>query len=158
MRISNDEKCAQRRRNPATSGLAETSTDRNGAFDLARNFGAAGLRTTLCWQIARTPFPIGFSGSLAVFAGRLILDGTFDMIALASALVCFAFSSSAGLFAELCAAKAEDFVACRLRTALKDAILRKSPARIRTKPAGELVAGLQRYPNAPASLVISTSA
>src|ERR1700682_1830221 len=88
MRISNDEKYAQRRRNPATSGLAETSTDRNGAFDLARNFGAVGLRTTLCWQIARTLFRIGFSGSLAVFAGRLILDGTFDMIALARARVC----------------------------------------------------------------------
>src|ERR1700676_1734692 len=36
--------------------------------------------------------------------------------------------------------------------------LRKSPARIRTKPAGELVAGPQRYPNALAGLVISHSA
>jgi ABC-type transport system involved in cytochrome bd biosynthesis fused ATPase/permease subunit len=158
MRISNDEKCAQRGRNPTTSGLAEASTDRNGAFDLARNLGAAGLRTTLCWQIARTLFRIGFSGSLAVFAGRLIVDGTFDMITLASALVCLAFSSGAGLVAELCAAKAEDFVVYRLRSALKDALLRKSPAQIRMKPAGALVAGLQRYPNALASLVISHSA
>src|SRR5260370_35597816 len=79
------------------------------------------------------------------------------MIALASVPVCFAFSSSAGLLAELCAAKAEDFVVYRLRTALKDALLRKSPARIRTKPAGALVAGLQRYPNALAALVISHS-
>src|SRR6202171_4493930 len=134
MRISNDEKYAQRRRNPATSGLAETSTNRNGAFDLARHFGAVGLRTTLCWQIARTLFRIGFSGSLAVFAGRLIVDSTSDVIALASALVCLAFASSAGLVAELCVAKAEDFVVCRLRTALKDALLRKSPARIRMKP------------------------
>ena len=67
--------------------LAETSTDRHSALGLARNLGAAGLRTTLCWQIARTLFRIGFSGSLAVFTGRLIEDGTFDGIALAGALV-----------------------------------------------------------------------
>jgi ABC-type transport system involved in cytochrome bd biosynthesis fused ATPase/permease subunit len=158
MRISNTENCAQRRGSPATSGLAKILVERNDALNLARNFGAAGLRRTLCWQFARTLFRIGFSGSLAEFAGRLIIDGTFDMIALASALVCFAFSSSAGLFAELCAAKAEDFVVYRLRTALKDALLRQPPARIRTKPAGALVAGLQRYPNALAGLVVSHSA
>src|SRR5260370_1031177 len=134
MRISNTENCAQGRGSPATSGLAKTLAERNDALNLARTLGAAGLRTTLCWQIARTLFRIGFSGSLAVFSGRLIVDGTFDMIALASVLVCFAFSSSAGLFAELCAAKAEDFVVYRLRTALKNALLRKSPARIRTLP------------------------
>jgi ATP-binding cassette subfamily C protein len=158
MQVSNDEKRAQRRRSPAPSGRAKTSTDCNGAFDLARNFGAASLRTTVCWQIARTLFRIVFSGSLAVFAGHLIVDGTLDVVALASTLVSLALSSGTGFGAEICAAKAEDLVVNRLRTALKEALLRKSPARIRTKPAGALVAGLQRYPNALASLVISHSA
>jgi ABC-type transport system involved in cytochrome bd biosynthesis fused ATPase/permease subunit len=158
MRMSNHEKCAQRRRHPATSGSTETPADRNDALNLARNFGAAGLRTTLCWQIARTLFRIGFSGSVAVFAGRLIIDETFDMVALAGALASIALSSCAGVFADLRAASAENYVVDRLRTALKDALSRKSPARIHTKATGTLVAGLQRYPNALASLVISHSA
>jgi ABC-type transport system involved in cytochrome bd biosynthesis fused ATPase/permease subunit len=163
MRISNDGKRAQRRWSPATAAhLARTSADRSNArkntLGLARSFGAAGLRTTLCWQIARTLFRIGFAGSLALFAGRLIADGTFDMIAMAGALVCLALSSCAGVFAELVAASAEDVVVGRLRTALRDALSRKSSTRIRTKPAGALVAGLQRYPNALASLAISNSA
>jgi ABC-type transport system involved in cytochrome bd biosynthesis fused ATPase/permease subunit len=158
MRISNDETCALLRRDPAIPERLGASIDRNDALAVARNLGTAGLRATIGWQIARTLFRIGFSGSLAVFAGRLIVDGTFDVMALAGALVCLAISSSAGLVAELCAAKAEGFVVYRLRTALKDALLRKSPARIRMKPAGALVAGLQRYPNALAGLVISHSA
>ena len=159
MRISNDEKRAQCLRNPATAiQPVETSTDRDYALGLARNLGSVGLRATLCWQIARAVFRIGFAGSLAVFAGRLIEDGTFDMLAMAGALAGLALSSCAGLFADLRAASAEDFVVNRLRAALQDVLSRKPPARIRTKPAGALVAGLQRYPGALASLVISHSA
>lgn len=164
MRISNDGKLAKRRwgrtiaaqfSKPATDCHNSLSHD---ALGLARNFGAAGLRRTLCWQIARTLFRIGFAGSLAVFAGRLIEDAAFDMMALASALVCLALTSGTGIFADLGAASAEDIVVDRLRTTLQEALLRRSPARIRTKPTGALIAGLQRYPNALASLVISHSA
>ena len=128
------------------------------ALSLARNFGTTGLRATLCWQVARTLFRIGFAGSLAMFAGHLIEDATFDVIALAGTLVCLALSSGAGIFADLAAASAEDVVVERLRAALQAALLRMSPARIRTKPAGALIAGLQRYPNALAGLVIGHSA
>lgn len=159
MRISNDGKRTQRRWNRATTApLAETSTDRDHALGLARDFGAAGLRTTLCWQIARTLFRIGFAGSLAVFAGRLIEDAAFDATAMAGALACLALSSAAGVFGDLAAASAENMVVDWLRSALQDALSRKSPVRIRTKPAGALVAGLQRYPGALAGLVISHSA
>jgi ABC-type transport system involved in cytochrome bd biosynthesis fused ATPase/permease subunit len=158
MLILNDGKRTQRRWNQAaTAQLAEPSTDCGDALGLACSFGAAGLRATLGWQIARTLFRVGFAGSLAVFAGRLIEDGTFDIIALAGALAGLALSSCAGVFADLRAARAEDLVVDRLRTALQDALSRKLPARIRTKPAGAMVAGLQRYPNALASLVISHS-
>jgi ATP-binding cassette subfamily C protein len=62
------------------------------------------------------------------------------------------------VFADLAAAGAEDVVVDRLRSALQEALSRKSPVRIRTRPAGALVAGLQRYPGAVAGLVISHSA
>ena len=159
MRISNDGKRTKRRGDPATTvPAAAASTDRDHALGLAQNFGAAGLRATLSWQIARTLFRIGFAGSLAVFAGRLIEDAAFDVIAMAGVLACLALSTCAGVFADLAAASAEDVVVDRLRGALQDALSRKSPVRIRTKPAGALVAGLQRYPGALAGLVISHSA
>jgi ABC-type transport system involved in cytochrome bd biosynthesis fused ATPase/permease subunit len=155
MRTRDDTKCARRHCHP---GSVAISADRDGALDLARDLGAAGLRVALSWQVVRTLFRIGFSGSLAVLTGRLIEDGTFGSIALADALASLVGLSIAGLFADLSAARAEDGVVNRLRTTLKEALLRKSPARIRTKPAGALVAGLQRYPNALASLVIGHSA
>lgn len=159
MRISNDRKRTERRRNRATTApLADNSTDRDPALGLARNFGTAGLRTTLSWQVARTLFRIGFADSLAVFAGRLIEDAAFDVIALSGALACLALSAAAGVLADLAAAGAEDVVVDRLRAALQDSLSRKSPVRIRTRPAGALVAGLQRYPGAVAGLVISHSA
>jgi ABC-type transport system involved in cytochrome bd biosynthesis fused ATPase/permease subunit len=159
MQISNDGMRAQRRWDPATAAQpAKPSHDRDNASSLAQKFGTAGLRTTLCWQVARTLFRIGFAGSLAAFAGRLIEDTTIEMTAMVGAFVCLALSSAAGLFADLAAASAEEAVAERMRTALREALLRKSPARIRTKPAGALIAGLQRYPNALAGLAISHSA
>src|SRR5665647_1819563 len=159
MQISNDGDRTQRRRNrPTSAPLAEISARRDLALGLARGFGAAGLRATLCWQIARTLFRIGFAGSLAVFAWRLIEDAAFDVIAMAGSLACLALSAAAGVFADLAAAGAEDIVVDRLQAALQDALSRKSPVRIRTKPAGALVAGLQRYPGALAGLVISHSA
>jgi ATP-binding cassette subfamily C protein len=160
MRISNDGKkwTEPRRNRTAAAPLAEISADRDDALGLARGFGAAGLRTALGWQIARTLFRIGFAGALAVFAGRLIEDANFEMIAVAGALACLALSTCAGMIADLAAARAEDRVVERMRTALQDALSSMSPVRIRTKPAGALVAGLQRHPDALAGLVISHSA
>jgi ATP-binding cassette subfamily C protein len=159
MRISNDGKRTKRRRNRTTAApLAAVSTGGDRALGLARGFGAGGLRTTLIWQIARTLFRIGFAGSLAVFAGRLIEDAAFDVIAIAGAVACLALSSCAGAFADLAAAGAEDHVVNRLRTALQEALSLMSPVRIRSRPSGALIAGLQRYPGALAGLVISHSA
>ena len=159
MRRLNDGKPTKRRWNRATTAPdAKNSTNRDQALGLARSFGAAGLRATLCWQIARTLFRVGFAGALALFAGRLIEDASFDVVAMAGSLACLALSAAAGVFADLAAAGAEDIVVDRLRAALQDALSGKSPVRIRTKPAGALVAGLQRYPVAVAGLVISHSA
>lgn len=82
----------------------------------------------------------------------------FDSTALAGALVCLILSGCAGIFSDLRAASAEAMVVERLQATLQDTLSRMSPARIRAKPAGALIAGLQRYPNALANLVISHSA
>lgn len=159
MRTSNDGKRTERSRNGTTAApLQGNSTDRDRALGLARGFGAPGLRATLGWQIARTLFRIGFAGALAVFAGRLIEGSAFDVTAISGALACLALSACAGVFGDLAAAGAEERVVNRLRAGLQDALSLMSPVRICTKPAGALVAGLQRYPGALAGLVISHSA
>ena len=132
-------------------------TQRSGALALARNIGVAGFRAALYWQIARTLFRILFAGSLAALAGRLIEDGIFDMAVLIFTLASLVLASGAGLFADLRAAGNEAILVDRLRAAFQDALSRMSPARIRTKPAGALIASLQRHPPALASLVISHS-
>ncbi|CAN5273935.1 thiol reductant ABC exporter subunit CydD [soil metagenome] len=136
----------------------ETAPVVGGAFALAHRFGAPGFRATLCWQIARTLLRIVFAGSLAAFAGRLIEAGSFDPAVLTIALVSLVLSAGAGLFADLQAASAEAELVDRVRASLQGALAGMSPARIRTRPAGELIAGLQRHPPALASLVISHSA
>jgi ATP-binding cassette subfamily C protein len=159
MRSLNDNGRVRRRQKPATAaGPAGIACERNHALGMARDLAASGLRLTLCWQTARTLFRLGFTAALALFAGRLIEDGTFDMAALAGALAGLLCAGGAGLLADLTAASAEDRVVNKLRTSLADALLRKSPARIRDKQAGALVAGLQRYPNAVASLVVGLGA
>jgi ABC-type transport system involved in cytochrome bd biosynthesis fused ATPase/permease subunit len=128
------------------------------ALEFARAAGAPGFRATLCWQIARTIFRIVFAGSLAAFAGLLIEEGTFNPSVLALTLISLVLSGLAGLFADIRAASAEATLVDRIRASLQHALEGMSPARIRTKPAGELVAGLQRHPPALAGLVISHSA
>jgi ATP-binding cassette, subfamily C, bacterial CydD len=156
MQIPNDGMPGRRRASRAH--LTESSTSRNNALSLARDFGAMRLRATLCCLIARTLLRIGFAGSLALFAGRLIEDATFDVTAVAAALVCLVLSGGIGMLADLVAASAEQRVVEGVRASLQDALSRMPAARIRTKPAGALVACLQRYPNALAGLVISHSA
>src|SRR5258708_37890845 len=74
MRISNTENCAQGRGSPATSGLAKTLAERNDALNLPRTLGAAGLRTTPGWPIARPLFRIGFFGAACGFSGGPLVD------------------------------------------------------------------------------------
>ncbi|WP_320109628.1 ABC transporter transmembrane domain-containing protein [Rhodopseudomonas sp. P2A-2r] len=138
--------------------VQNSTTADEGAFDLARRIGAAGFRATLAWQVARSLLRLLFAGSLAVFAGRLIQSGIFDSVVLAFTLASLGLTAIGGLFADLRAASAEAELVDGIRASLQDATARMSPARIRTKPAGDLIAGLQRHPPALASLVISHTA
>lgn len=143
---------------PPAKSVTGVSCGRDNAVELARKLGAAGLRATLAWQIARTLSRLGFAASLAVLAGHMIEDGIFAMPALAGTVIGLVLSAVAGLFADRCVARAEADLGNGLRTKLQDALAGMSPMRIRGRPAGALIAGLQRHPDALAGLAISHAA
>jgi ATP-binding cassette subfamily C protein len=147
MRVSKDAQRSRRRENgdPAALGLA-------------RDLASPGLRATLVWQIVRSLFRLSFAGLTAIFAGQMIADGTFTVAALAGAIVSLVAASCAGYLGDLRAAGAERDVVEALRTALRGALARMPPARVRSRQAGALIAGLQRHPEALASLVTGYAA
>ena len=147
MRVSKDAQRSRRRENgdPAALGLA-------------RDLASPGLRATLVWQIVRSLFRLSFAGLTAIFAGQMIADGTFAVAALAGAIVSLVAASCAGYLGDLRAAGAERDVVEALRTALRGALARMPPARVRSRQAGALIAGLQRHPEALASLVTGYAA
>jgi ATP-binding cassette subfamily C protein len=161
MLISNDRKAvplSDRRHDEATSMPTGVPQEAGGALGLAGALGTYGLRVTLLWQIARALFRLGLAASVAIFAGRLIETETFYQSALIASLITLALSSCAGFFSDARAARAETVVVDGLRTALQGALAQMSPARVRSRPAGQLIAGLQRHPERLASLVVSHAA
>ncbi len=147
MGVSKDAKWRRRRHNMGP-----------GALVVARDLASPGLRATLVWQIARSLFRLGFAASIAIFAGRMIEDGTFAAAALVGAIGGLGLASCAGYLGDLRAVRAEMDVVDALRTALRGALAQMSPARIRSRQAGALIAGLQRHPEALASLVTGYAA
>ena len=143
------------RASPIRSGIPP---DADAALRLALTLGAPGRRATLLWQIARALFRLGFAASLAIFTGVLIVAGTFSELALVAMLITLAVSAVAGYGADLRAARAETALANALRSALEEALDKMSPVHARSRPAGQLIAGLQRHPERLASLAISHGA
>ncbi len=129
-----------------------------GALPLARGLGAAGLRTTLVWQILRMVCRLGFAASMAIFAGEMIESGILEPFALAGALAGLLLSAGAGLLGELQAARSEAELVAKLRRKFEAALADMPAARIHTRPAGALIAGLVRHPPALAGLVIGHAA
>ena len=128
------------------------------ALGLARRLGGMDLRATLVWQIARTLFRLAFAAAMAVFAGRMIADGVFAVPALVVAVAGLVLAGAAGWLADRRAARAEAELGNALRAELQAALARMSPRRIRARPAGALIAGLQRHPDALAALTIGHAA
>jgi ABC-type transport system involved in cytochrome bd biosynthesis fused ATPase/permease subunit len=143
---------------PSEKNVTGALLARGHPMHLARNLGAAGLRETLAWQIARALLRLGFAASLAVFAGRMIENGAFSLPALAGAIAALFLAGGAGFCADRRAARAETELGNALRERLQAALAAMSPPRIRTRPAGALIAGLQRHPDAVAGLTIGHAA
>jgi ATP-binding cassette subfamily C protein len=132
--------------------------DSDGALGCARKLGRSGLRKTQAWQTARALLRVGFAASLAIFAGQIIEAGAFSAAAFIAAIITLALSAAAGGFTDFQAALTETEVADGLRATLQCALVQMSPVRARSRPAGQLIAGLQRHPDRLASLTISHAA
>lgn len=128
------------------------------ALAFARRRGAGGLKAVLVWQAARALFRLAFAASLALLAGAMITEGRLDVAALGGVLVALALSAGAGFMAEMRAARAETALAEAIRGTLEGALAAMRPERMRARPAGALIAGLQRHPDALAALVVGHAA
>jgi ATP-binding cassette, subfamily C, bacterial CydD len=128
------------------------------ALAYARCRGAAGLREALIWQSARVLARLGFAASLAVLAGAMIEAGRLEAAALGSALLALIFAGGMGLVADIRSAEAEAGLADAIRGVLQRSLGEMRPARLRARPAGALIASLQRHPEAVAGLAVGHAA
>ncbi len=112
------------------------------------------MRATLTWHLVRTAFRLSFAASLAVLAGQMIETGVFSIPAATVCVVALFLSAVAGLLGERRQAIEEAGVAEAVHAeALRS--LEAMPARTaQALPAGALIAGLQRHPDAIAALVV----
>lgn len=124
------------------------------ALDRARGLGAEKFRRLLAWQLTRTALRLAASGLMAWLFGLLIMGQAFApwlLIAIAAAILGAALAS---LLADRAQALAETEVSIALRDAAI-ARLQTMPARLlHAHSAGGVTVGLQRHPEAVASLVI----
>lgn len=125
------------------------------ALDRARELGARGLAHLLGWQFARSALRLTASGFMAWLFGHLIMRQDFAPWLVVAIAIAAAGAALAGLMADRTQALAEAEVSTRLRDAAI-AKLQIMPARLlQALSAGGVTVGLQRHPEAVASLVIS---
>ncbi|MBU0582465.1 MAG: ATP-binding cassette domain-containing protein [Alphaproteobacteria bacterium] len=124
----------------------------------ARVFGRNGLRTVLAWQVGRLVAKLALAAALAITFGRMIEFGTVAMPAVAVALVALALSAAAGLVGDLRLASAESAVAQGTRDDLRAKLEAMEARAVHERPAGALIAGLQRHPESLAALVVGHGA
>ncbi|PLP59981.1 ABC transporter [Mesorhizobium loti] len=120
----------------------------------AQSLAAGGLRGTLLLQIVRMALRLVFAGALAMFAGVMIEAGTISIQALVIGLAALFLAALIGLLAERQQAEAEFFVAQGLREGARETLAAMPARAVQALPAGALIAGLQRYPEALAALVV----
>jgi ABC-type transport system involved in cytochrome bd biosynthesis fused ATPase/permease subunit len=125
------------------------------ALALARRIGSAGLRAAAGSQLFRALSRLAFAAAISVLIGGAVVDANLDRIAVAAAVCALAASSLAGFFAELQSARAEALVADGIRARVETSLAALSPARLKERPTGALIAGVQRHPEALAALVVS---
>lgn len=157
---NSDRNAARQPGGPAKAADSDTASPspHTTADSLARDLGNPALRVVLVWQSLRTLCRLGFAAAIAVFAGELIESGIFSWPAFAGAIAGLILSSGAGYYADTKTAIAEAALTGSLRQRLENSLTAMPAARLATRPAGALIAGLQRHPPALASLIISHAA
>ena len=139
---------------PAPKRIFSDSQMASGMLTLARSLAVGGLRGTLLLQILRTVLRLVFAGALAIFAGVMIEAGTVSAPALAIGLATLLLAVLVGFFADRQQAVAEFSVAQGLRESAREKLAAMPARAVQALPAGALIAGLQRYPEALAALVV----
>lgn len=139
---------------PAPKRIFSDSQTASGMLTLARSLAVGGLRGTLLLQILRTVLRLIFAGTLATFAGVMIEAGTVSVPELAIGLATLLFAALIGFFADRQQAAAEFFVAQGLRENAREKLAAMPARAVEALPAGALIAGFQRYPEALAALVV----
>lgn len=141
-----------------TEGTAsEISTQEGIAFCAlahARDAGKPGMRAVLAWQIARAALRLGFSGSMALLVGRLVMNQPVEGWVPLATIGLLLAATLAGFACDRVQAGAET----RVAIAVRDAALRRlraMPSRqLRRLSPGALTVSMQRHPEALAALVI----
>ncbi|MFE0016828.1 ATP-binding cassette domain-containing protein [Mesorhizobium sp. NPDC059054] len=126
----------------------------SGMLTLARSLAAGGLRGMLLLQILRTALRLVFAGALAIFAGVMIEAGVVSIPVVVVGLATLLLTALVGLFADRQQAVAEFSVAQGLRESVREKLAAMPARAVQTLPAGALIAGLQRYPEALSALVV----
>ena len=124
----------------------------------ARAAAGPGLRTVLAWQVGRVAATLALAGALAVTVGGMIELGTVSTAAVAVALAALALSAAAGLIGEMRLAAVESGVAQGTRDVLRTRLDAMEARAVNERPAGALIAGLQRHPESLAALVVGHGA
>ena len=130
------------------------SHDAFAALARARRLGGAGLGRLLGWQLARTALRLAAAASMAVLFGRLIMEQPFEGSLLIALAISVPGAAVAGLMADRAQARAETEVSTALRDDAIGRLQAMRAGRVRALAAGSVTVGLQRHPEAVASLVI----
>lgn len=128
------------------------------SLTLARRLAQGGLRGALVLQTCRTIARLIFAVSLAIVIGDAVQDRPLSVFWLVAAGACLAATAGIGLLTDVFIAWMENGVTNRLRCALRDSLNEMPVAQVRSRPPGQIIAGLQRYPHALAQLVIGHKA
>ena len=125
-----------------------------GALAHAREAGGPGARRVLAWQVARTTLRLGFSGSVALLVGRLVMNQPVEGWVPLATIGLLLAATLAGFACDRVQAGAETHVAIAVRDAALQR-LRMMPSRqLRRLSPGALTVSMQRHPEALAALVI----
>lgn len=125
-----------------------------GAHAHALRLGAKGCRTAFALHLARVVLRLALVASLAVLAGRMIGQGEMPAVAIIGVMLFLCLAGLSGLMADRCVARAEAEVVDGLRHSIFTALGTMETENLSSQPAGGLIAGLQRYPEALAGLVV----
>lgn len=139
---------------PAPEPIFPDSQTASGTLARAQSLAAGGLRGTLLLQILRASLRLIFSGALAIFAGVMIEGGAVSILVVVIAVATLLLAGLVGFLADRRQAGAEFFVAEGLRESAREKLAAMPARTVQALPAGALIAGLQRYPEALAALAV----